>query len=144
MRTMILAVLLLGILGVGGELLFLSHTAGFFQLAPLVLLVMSLLVLGWHALDRTPASLRAFQITMLLVLASGIAGTALHYQSNEAFELEGNPEAKGLELFSRIMAGPAPSLAPGAMIQLGLLGLIYSFRHPVFERSERQSYKESQ
>jgi hypothetical protein len=133
---LILAVFLLGILGTGGELLFLSHTAGFSQLIPLVLTVMSVLVLIWHAVDRKAASLRAFQITMLLVVISGILGAGLHYKANEEFELEADPAMKGTELLFRILTGPAPSLAPGAMIQLGLLGLIYTFRHPVFERSQ--------
>jgi len=134
-RGLVLAVFVFGLLGVGGELLFLSHIAGISQLTPLVLMVMSFLVLIWHALDRKSASLRAFQITMLLVVASGILGTGLHYRANETFELEGDPELKGIELVSKVLTGPAPALAPGAMIQLGLLGLIYTFRHPLFERT---------
>ena len=50
MRAMVLLVFLLGLFGTGIELLFLSHTAGLGQLIPLVLMVMSVLVLGWHAL----------------------------------------------------------------------------------------------
>jgi hypothetical protein len=135
-RGLILAVFLLGLLGTGGELLFLSHTAGISQLIPLVLTVMSILVLIWHAVDRKAASLRAFQITMLLVVMSGVVGAGLHYKANEEFELEGDPAMKGTELLFKVMTGPAPSLAPGAMIQLGLLGLIYTFRHPIFENAK--------
>jgi hypothetical protein len=130
MRAMVLAIFLLGLFGTGGELLFLGHTAGWAQLAPIVLFVMSLLVLAWHALDRKWASLRAFQITMLLFVAGGILGAALHYQANELVELEADPNMSGMELLSNVMTGAAPALAPGAMIQLGLLGLVYTFRHP--------------
>jgi len=28
-----------------------------------------------------------------------------------------------------------PALAPGAMIQLGLLGLVYTYRHPFIRQS---------
>jgi hypothetical protein len=130
MRVMILVVFLLGLFGTGIELLLLGHTAGLTQLAPIVLLVMSLLVLAWHAFERKWASLRAFQITMLLFVGGGILGTALHYRANQAFELEADPKMRGMELLSKTMTGAAPALAPGAMIQLGLLGLIYTLRHP--------------
>ena len=131
---MVLAVFLLGLLGTGLELLFLGHTVGFNQLIPVVLMVMSLLVLAWHALERKSASIRTFQITMLLLVIAGILGTGLHYGANEEFELEGDPKLSGVELFSRIMTGAAPALAPGTMVQLGLLGLVYTFRHPALEQ----------
>jgi len=135
---MVLAVFLLGVFGTGMELLFLGHTAGVAQLIPLVLLVMSLLVTGWHAIERKSASLRAFQITMLLVVSAGILGTTLHYRANRDFELEADPAMKGMDLISKILTGAAPALAPGAMIQLGLIGLVYTFRHPAFEKAKEQ------
>ena len=133
---MVLAVFLIGLFGTGLELLFLEHTAGLSQLIPLVLFLMSSLVLIWHALERKSASLRAFQITMLLLVAAGFLGGALHFKFNWEFEAEGDPEMARSELFSKAMRGAAPSLAPGAMIQLGLLGLIYTLRHPVFQKEQ--------
>jgi hypothetical protein len=135
---MVLSIFLLGLAGTGVELLFLNHTKGFSQLIPLVLLVMSLLVLAWHALERKSSSLRAFQITMLLLVVAGIVGTGLHYKANQEFELEGNPSAKGMPLLSKALTGAAPALAPGAMIQLGLLGLVYTFRHPALEQQPKE------
>ena len=131
---MVLAVFLLGVLGTGLELLFLGHTVGLNQLIPVVLLTMSLLVLAWHALERKSASIRTFQITMLFLLIAGILGTTLHYSANEEFELEVDPEMGGVELFTKVLTGPAPALAPGTMIQLGLLGLVYTFRHPALDK----------
>lgn len=136
---MILAIFVLGLLGTGGELLFLDHTHGWTQLIPIVLMVMSLLVLVWHGLDRKSASLRTFQITMVLLVGAGMLGTVLHYQANEEYELEGDPTMSGLALLSKAMAGAAPGLAPGAMIQLGLLGLVYTVRHPAFEQHSKES-----
>jgi len=136
---MVLGVFVLGLLGTGGELLFLGHTVGMNQLTPLVLMVMSMLVLGWHGLERKSASLRTFQITMVLFVAAGFLGTGFHYWANEEFELEGDPNQQGMALFARVMGGAAPALAPGAMVQLGLLGLIYTFRHPaVAQRSKKE------
>jgi hypothetical protein len=139
MRAMVLGVFVLGLFGTGLELLFLDHTQGLSQLIPLVLLVMSLLVLAWHGLERKTASLRAFQITMVLYLAAGLVGSVFHYQANKEFELEADPKAHGMPLLSKIMTGAAPALAPGTMIQLGLLGLIYTARHPVFETISKES-----
>ena len=130
MRSMVLAVFLLGVLGTGGELLFLGHTQGISQLIPLVLFVMSVLVLLWYAIDRKSASVRTFQITMFLLVGAGILGAGLHYRANEKFEIEADARMNGLALLKKAMTGAAPALAPGAMIQLGLLGLVYTFRHP--------------
>jgi hypothetical protein len=138
MRALVLAIFLLGLFGTGAELLFLGHTAGLSQLVPIVLFVMSLLVLAWHALDRKRASLRAFQITMLLFVAAGILGTTLHYGANREFELEADAGMSGMELVSRAMTGAAPALAPGAMIQLGLLGLVYTYRHPASDHKQEE------
>ena len=135
---MVLAVFGLGLLGTGGELLLLGHTVGMNQLIPIVLFVMSLLVLAWHALERKSASLRTFQITMLLFVAAGILGTGFHYWANQEFELEGDPGLKGIALFWRVMSGTTPALAPGAMVQLGLLGLIYTFRHPALLKEPKE------
>jgi hypothetical protein len=132
-RIMVLAIFFLSLLGTGAELLFLEHTGGWQQLIPLVLFVMSLLVLGWHAWERKSASIRVFQITMLLMVLSGAFGGVLHYEVNAEFEREMDPAVKGIDLVSKTMKGAAPALAPGAMIQLGLLGLVYTFRHPALE-----------
>jgi len=129
---MVLAIFLFALLGTGVELFFLDHTQGFDQLIPIVLMVMSLLVLAWHAVERKSASMYAFRITMLLMVASGILGAVLHYRVNAEFERETDPDIKGRQLFSKVLTGAAPALAPGTMIQLGLLGLVFTFRHPVF------------
>jgi hypothetical protein len=44
-----------------------------------------------------------------------------------------------MPLLWKVMSGAAPALAPGAMVQLGLLGLIYTFRHPaLIQRSKEE------
>jgi len=135
---MVLVIFLGSLLGTGMELFFLDHTQGFDQLIPIVLMVMSLLILAWHALERKSASLQAFRITMLLMVASGILGAVLHYRVNAEFERETDPNIKGTQLLSKVLTGAAPALAPGTMIQLGLLGLVYTFRHPVFGTISRE------
>jgi hypothetical protein len=130
LRLLLLATFVVGAVGVGAELLLLEHFEDVWQFVPLVLVALALAVLGWSAATRGAASLRAFQGTMALFLVSGVVGVLLHYRGNVAFELEMAPALRGLALFKEAMMGATPALAPGAMIQLGLVGLAYTFRHP--------------
>ncbi|MCI0694775.1 hypothetical protein L0337_22560 [candidate division KSB1 bacterium] len=88
LRGFLLALFVTGLFGAGGELLLLGHTEDFKQWIPLILVSLSLIVLGWRMLDRRRTSLRIFQITMLLFVASGFTGMLLHYRANAEFELE--------------------------------------------------------
>jgi hypothetical protein len=71
---------------------------------------------------------------MLVFIASGILGTWLHYTGNANFELEITPDMAAWAVFKAAMAGATPVLAPGTMIQLGLVGLGWSFRHPLLRK----------
>lgn len=130
LRGALLVILLAGMLGTGIELLLLPHTEGFWQLIPLVLLGAGFAALGWYGAARNAASLRAVQLLMLVFVLSGLTGLLLHYRGNLEFELEMHPSAAGWGLFWEAIRGATPTLAPGTMIQLGLVGLAYSFRHP--------------
>jgi hypothetical protein len=139
LRGVLLGILLFALVGTGIELLLLEHTEDAWQLSPLVLIGLCLAVLAWHAFRPGPVSLRVFQLTMLLFLGSGVAGTWLHYRGNAEFEREMTPALTGSELFKRAMMGATPALAPGTMIWLGLLGLAYAFRHPALTARPKQS-----
>ena len=90
MRPLILAVLFVGLFGMGAELLLLQHTKSPWELIPLVLIGLALVILTWHAITGYPASVRAVQGIMGLFLIAGVAGIALHYQSSVEFKLETN------------------------------------------------------
>jgi hypothetical protein len=71
----------------------------------------------------------------VLFLLSGVVGMVLHFQVNMEFQLEMDPALSGMALYQKsILAKTPPALAPGAMIQLGLIGLAYTFRHPALPR----------
>jgi len=125
-RRILLALLLLGITGTGAELLLLEHTDGFWQMLPVCLLGGSLVLLAWHAVHEGSASVRLVQATMILFVISGFVGLAQHFRGNMEFELEMHPGASGFGLVWSTLKGATPALAPGTMIQLGLLGLIYA------------------
>ena len=134
-RRAMLALFVFATLGTGGELVLLEHTEGFWQLAPLLLIGASLVALVWYAVGRRSPSLRLFQGMMLLCVASGVVGLVLHYRGNVEFEREMYPSLSGLQLFWGAMTGATPSLAPGTMTLLGLLGLLYTYRHPALTSS---------
>ena len=139
LRRLLLATLVLGLVGTGVELLLLEHFEDAWQLVPLILIGAATVALVAHAFVRSRPTVRAVQVTMLLFVASGALGTWLHYQSNADFELEIAPEMLFWPLFKAAMTGSMPVLAPGAMIQLGLIGLAWSFRHPALHRADTSS-----
>jgi hypothetical protein len=132
LRKMLLVVFLLGTLGTGAELLLLGHTEALQQLIPLGMITVSLVLLATRMFVGGRNLLHAFRLFMVLFVASGALGIYLHYQSNVEFELEMNPSAEGRELVWESLTGAMPALAPGTMVQLGLIGLLYTYRHPIF------------
>jgi hypothetical protein len=126
-RRALLVIVVLAMLGVLLELLLLEHFEDVWQLTPLVLLVLGLLVIVWHARARTIWSARTLRAVMTLSVVTGLLGVFLHYRGNVEFELEENPNATRWALFREAMMGATPALAPGVMVQIGLLGLVYAF-----------------
>lgn len=130
-RRILLTILFLGIAGISLELWLMAHTEDVYQLIPLVLAVAGVFSMLMVALKPSVGSVRLFQAVMTLFLLSGIVGMWLHFQVNMEFQLEMDPALSGMALLQKaILAKSPPALAPGAMIQLGLIGLAYTFRHP--------------
>jgi len=141
-RGILLAILVLGMLGTGAELLLIKHTEDPKQWIPLLLISSSFFVLIWHAAQRRRLSLRFFQAVMIAFIAAGVAGFYFHYRGSVEFKLESKPSLKGWALFWEAMGSKAPPpLAPGVMIQLGLIGLAYAYRHPVLTGSKNNQSK---
>jgi len=142
-RVMLLTIFILGSVGSGAELLLLNHVESLQQWIPLLLILLSFVVLGWHLVGRTPASTRAIQGAMIAFIAAGLAGFYFHYQGSAEFKLESNPSLAGWQLFWEAIRGKAPpALAPGVMIQLGLIGLAYTYRHPALLASTKTELKD--
>jgi peptidoglycan/LPS O-acetylase OafA/YrhL len=133
-RRILLATLLLSLIGTATELVLLEHYEDWRQRTPLVLLGCGLLVLLWHGIDRRAAPVRTLQGLMVAFAIAGVAGLVLHYRGNMEFELEMYPTTAGMELFRKTMTGATPALSPGTMLQISLVGLAYTFRHPRLAR----------
>jgi hypothetical protein len=130
LRALLLGVFLLGALGTAAELVLLEHYEDPWQWAPLALLGAGLLAVGLLHARPTAALVRLVRALMGLFVASGAVGVALHLKGNVEFELEMQPSLAGLALAWEALRGATPALAPGTMLQLGLVGLAYTYRHP--------------
>jgi hypothetical protein len=118
-------------LGTCTELLLVEHTEEFWQMVPLALLALGVVVLAWSVRTSRRVAVRALQGVMVLVALSGFVGLYQHYRANAEFELEMYPSLGGPALFWKAIHGISPpSLAPATMIGLGLLGLLSTYRHP--------------
>jgi hypothetical protein len=138
-RKILLAVLTLGMAGSATELILLKHTEDWRQWIPLIVLAAALLALAWHGLSGSALSTQALRWLMLAFVVSGLVGVYFHFQGSAEFKLESNPKLSGMALFWEAIRGKAPPLlAPGSMVQLGLLGLVYTYKHPALGGSGKK------
>ena len=138
LRRGVLLIFVLGTIGLGTELLLLDHFEEWRQQVPLVLLVLGLVLLAARILYRGAIILRLFRWTMLAFVVGGMVGLWFHINANMEFELEMYPTMSGLELLSKALGGAMPALAPGALVQLGLIGFLYTYQHPALSRKQTQ------
>jgi hypothetical protein len=131
MRRLLLAVIVIGMLGTLADLILLEHYEDASQMPPLVLILLGVLVAGWVAFGSGPLAVTIMRTTMVCFIAAGCAGIFLHYRGNSEFQREIDPSLQGWALVMKVMKAKAPpALAPAVMIQLGLLGLLYTYQHP--------------
>ncbi len=131
MRRLIVALLVFGSIGTIVELLLLEHTEDFWQWTPVALLgITSLLLLVVH-LRPTRRLIQTVRVLMTVLVVNGALGVYLHLVGNIEFEKEMYPSMAGFELFWEALKGATPTLAPGAIALLGLVGLVFCYRHPV-------------
>ena len=136
LRLGVLLIFVIGSVGLGTELLLLGHFEEWRQQVPLVLLALGLILLAVRIIYRGAVILRLFRLTMLAFVLSGIVGVWFHLSANMEFELEMYPTMSGLELLSNALGGAMPALAPGALVQLGLIGFLYTYQHPALSREQ--------
>lgn len=132
LRWLLFALLIVGLLVTGIDLMLLDHHEDVWQSIPLILIGIGLLVIVWHAAARDAMSLRVMQAVMALFIGAAATGIVLHYRGNMEFQLELDATLSRWELFNKVIRAKAPpAAAPSVMAQLGLIGLIFTFRHPL-------------
>ncbi len=134
-RGALAAIFLFGALGTGTELLLLDHTESASQWFPLILLAAGALGITtlWARPSRTAVHL--VRILMAALIFSGFLGIWFHYRGSAEFQAELKPSLTGFDLFWKALRSKAPpALAPGVMMQLGLIGILMTVRHPELSR----------
>ena len=138
LRTWILAVIMLGLLGTVTELLLLEHYEQPMQFVPLVLIVAAVAALVWETRRRDATSLATLGIVMVLFILAGVLGMVAHFHGSAEYQLELNPSMGTWVLLEKVLRAKAPPLlAPGMMMQLGLLGLAYVFSDARYRGSSK-------
>jgi hypothetical protein len=133
LRQLLLALVLVGIIGLAVELALLRHAESFSQWIPHITLFIGLISTIAVYLRPGVRTFKAFRIVMMAFIAIGILGLFFHFKGNLEFALERDPSLTGLRLIWKALRGATPALAPGALAQLGLLGLVFTFRHPALD-----------
>ena len=139
LRQLVLALVLIGIVGLEVELALLRHAESFSQWIPHLVLIVGLMSTIIMALRPVTTTLRVFQAVMVAFVVVGLLGLYFHYRGNVEFALERDPSLSGVRLLWKALRGATPALAPGALSQLGLLGLLYTYRHPALGTNPGES-----
>jgi hypothetical protein len=130
MRRLMLILLTAAMIGTAADLALLDHYEDVWQIVPLGVLALGLLSVA-AATKGGAGTVLLMRVTMALFIAAGLLGMGLHYIGNNEFQLEMDPSLHGWSLFMKSITSKAPpALAPAAMIQMGLLGLLYTYKHP--------------
>jgi hypothetical protein len=131
-RLLILVAISAALIVTEAELLFVGHTGGNNgQVIAVVLVGLGLITVTCHAILRNTPSIVVFRFTMYLFLIFGIDGFLTHYHWAVQAALKSQPTLVGMPLLYATLSGKIPLLAPGMLIEIGLLGLIYTFQHPL-------------
>ena len=109
----------------------LEHYEEWRQWLPLLLIGTSTPVAAWLLARPSPTAVHTFLAINAIMLVVGGLGIWFHLSGNLEFELELNSELSGGSLIWESLRGATPVLAPGALAQLGLLGILTAWKHPV-------------
>ena len=135
LRHILLAILFFSMTGTFADLLFMDHYQDWWQLIPLALLVCAVVAILYYGVSRSAAALRGVQVVMVLFLAAGIAGVVLHFRASATFHSDMDSTIGGWRLIELVLGSKAPpTLAPMTMLQMGLIGLAFTYRHPLLSR----------
>ena len=113
------------------ELFLLKHFEDWRQLLPFAMVALGGAALLIQLIRPTAAGVTALRVLMVILIATGLLGVYFHYAGNLEFQMEMDATQRGWALMKKILeAKTPPALAPGALVQIGLLGLLYTYRHP--------------
>lgn len=128
LTTLIYYVLLASMSGLLAELSLQAHYEDATQIIPLVLLAGGLIVLIADRAAPRRCTRALVQLMMALLIVGGMLGMYFHFRGSREFQLEMDPQIAGTTLvWSVLRAKSPPTLSPGMLMQMGLLGLGYAY-----------------
>lgn len=130
LRRALLWLLLVGAGGTLADLLLAKHWKELPQWPPLVLLTLLAGASAWALGQGTRAAWRAVRAASWLCLPATAAGLFFHVKANVEWARDDQPALGGWPLVRDTLFGTLPTLAPGAMLYLGLIGLLAAWRLP--------------
>lgn len=122
LQRLLLAIWLLGLLGLLAELVLLEHYEDVRQFIPLVVIALGLGTGAWYGARPSAPSARAFGATLVVFALAGVTGLALHFLGNMEFERERDATVGGFRLVWSSLTGATPALSPGTMILFSVIG----------------------
>ena len=132
LRRLLLVLLLIGLLGSATELVLLKHYENGWMLVPFAAIVFAVLAAVWRLAAPGARSITWLRVAMLPLVIGGGLGVVLHYNGGLEFQADMDPTLSRWQLFWKVVRMQAPpALAPGILVQLGLLGLIATYRDPL-------------
>ena len=127
-RRVILGVLLLGMIGLLTELALLAHYEDVKQQIPLALLAAGLVIVLVDLIVPRRWTSTLVRLAMVMFIGAGLLGMLFHFQGSREFQLEMDPSISGFDLVWHVLrAKSPPTLSPGTMVQMGILGLGYAY-----------------
>jgi hypothetical protein len=131
MRLMLGLITLFVMGAVVTELFLLQHIEEWRQILPIAVIGIGVLLLLVQLVRPSAAGIVTLRVLMVLMIGTGLLGVYFHYAGNLEFQMEMDATQHGWELMKKVLeAKTPPALAPGALAQIGLLGLLYTYRHP--------------
>ena len=132
LRRLLLALLLFALAGIAVELALLRHYEDVWMLVPFVVSALAAVATLARLLRPTAASVHGLRAAMVLLLAAGTLGLWLHHAGGLEFQSDMDPTLSRWQLFWKVLHMQAPpALAPGVLVQLGVLGLIATYKDPL-------------
>lgn len=127
-RRVILGVLLLGMTGLLAELLLLGHYEDLTQWIPIGVLAAGLAAITLERFYRRVWTLALVRTMMGAFIVSGLLGMYFHFSGSREFQLEMDPSMSARNLVWHVLrAKSPPTLSPGTLVQMGILGLGYAY-----------------
>ena len=124
LRRIVAGLVAFGLLAIAAELVLIEHVENLSQLAPVIVLPVAAVLLAPVALGVVPWNVVALRGALAVVVLAGIAGVGLHVYESWQFQAEVDPSQRAVaRAWAAVRAQSPPSLAPGQIALLGLLGL---------------------